>query len=64
MLTGAIRALTTLKAKYLGAVKGHLLLKKKADALSLRFRAILSKIVEVRCTRWNLISDLAPRTRS
>lgn len=32
----------------MGAVKGHALLKKKADALSLRFRAILAKIVEVR----------------
>lgn len=42
------RALTTLKAKLVGAVKGHALLKKKADALSLRFRAILAKIVEVR----------------
>lgn len=37
-----------LKAKLVGAVKGHALLKKKADALSLRFRAILSKIVEAR----------------
>lgn len=30
-----------------GAQKGHRLLKKKADALQMRFRLILSKIVEV-----------------
>lgn len=48
------RALTTLKAKLVGAVKGHALLKKKADALSLRFRAILAKIVEVRSAALHL----------
>lgn len=38
-----------MKTKLKGAVKGHSLLKKKADALTLRFRAILSKIAEVSC---------------
>eukprot|EP01137_Pigoraptor_chileana_P022289 Opistho-2@6900 len=39
-------ALTTMKNRLKAAQKGHSLLKKKADALSLRFRAILGKIVE------------------
>jgi len=39
-------ALTGMKAKLKGAVTGHSLLKKKSDALTMRFRAILSKIVE------------------
>eukprot|EP00824_Muranothrix_gubernata_P016148 TRINITY_DN335_c0_g1_i1.p1 TRINITY_DN335_c0_g1~~TRINITY_DN335_c0_g1_i1.p1 ORF type:complete len:263 (-),score=69.62 TRINITY_DN335_c0_g1_i1:35-784(-) len=38
--------LTTMKAKVNGARRGHNLLKKKSDALTLRFRAILAKIVE------------------
>lgn len=41
------RALTVMKAKLKGAITGHSLLKKKSDALSMRFRAILSKLVEV-----------------
>jgi len=39
-------ALTIMKAKLKGAVTGHSLLKKKSDALTIRFRAILSKLVE------------------
>jgi len=38
--------LTIMKAKLKGAVRGHSLLKKKSDALTLRFRSILSKIQE------------------
>jgi hypothetical protein len=41
------RALTNMKLRLKGAQKGHSLLKKKADALTLRFRAILKKIIEV-----------------
>jgi len=37
-------ALTIMKAKLKGAVRGHSLLKKKSDALTLKFRAILNKI--------------------
>lgn len=37
-----------MKARLAGAQKGHGLLKKKADALQMRFRQILSKIIEVR----------------
>jgi len=39
-------ALTQLKSKLAGAIKGHNLLKKKSDALTVRFRAILSKIID------------------
>ena len=35
------------KTKLKGAQKGHSLLKKKSDALTIRFRAILNKIIEV-----------------
>jgi V-type H+-transporting ATPase subunit D len=37
-----------MKARLAGAHKGHGLLKKKADALQMRFRMILGKIIEVR----------------
>lgn len=36
-----------MKARLAGAHKGHGLLKKKADALQMRFRLILGKIIEV-----------------
>lgn len=36
-----------MKARLAGAQKGHGLLKKKADALQMRFRMILGKIIEV-----------------
>eukprot|EP00124_Ichthyophonus_hoferi_P005494 Ihof_evm1s812 gene=Ihof_evmTU1s812 len=39
-------ALTTMKNRLKGAQKGYSLLKKKADALTLRFRMLLRKIVE------------------
>lgn len=41
------RAQTLMKVRLKGAQKGHSLLKKKADALQMRFRMILSKIIEV-----------------
>lgn len=40
--------LTIMKARLKGAEKGHSLLKKKADALTLRFRAILKRIIETK----------------
>lgn len=36
-----------MKARLKGAQKGHSLLKKKSDALTMRFRKILKKIIEV-----------------
>ena len=39
--------MTIMKARLKGAQKGHSLLKKKADALTMRFRQILKKIIEV-----------------
>lgn len=41
-----------MKARLAGAHKGHGLLKKKADALQMRFRLILGKIIEV----WSFFS--------
>lgn len=43
-------AQTLMKSRLKGAQKGHSLLKKKADALQMRFRLILSKIIEVSVT--------------
>ena len=37
-----------MKVRLKGAIKGHSLLKKKVDALKLRFHAILKKIIEVK----------------
>lgn len=37
-----------MKGRLKGAQTGHSLLKKKADALTIRFRAILKKIIDVR----------------
>jgi len=39
-------AQTLMKARLKGAQKGHSLLKKKADALNMRFRLILGKIIQ------------------
>lgn len=43
----AFSAQMLIKNRLAGAQKGHGLLKKKADALQVRFRQILSKIIEV-----------------
>lgn len=47
-----------MKSRLKGAQKGHSLLKKKADALQMRFRLILSKIIEVSVIMsWKLSSQ-------
>jgi V-type H+-transporting ATPase subunit D len=46
--------LQQMKMRLKGAQKGHSLLKKKADALTLRFRQILSKIIETK----NLVGEI------
>jgi V-type H+-transporting ATPase subunit D len=43
-----VTVLAIMKARLQGATKGHALLKKKADALSMRFRQILKKIVQAK----------------
>eukprot|EP00892_Ulva_mutabilis_P011255 jgi/Ulvmu1/8501/UM044_0035.1 len=41
-----VTVLAVMKARLIGATKGHALLKKKADALNMRFRQILKQILE------------------
>jgi hypothetical protein len=43
-------ALTVMKTRLKGAITGHSLLKKKSDALTVRFRAILKQITNVHDT--------------
>lgn len=43
-----VTVLAIMKGRLQGASKGHALLKKKADALNMRFRQILRKIVETK----------------
>lgn len=43
-----VTVLAIIKARLIGATKGHALLKKKADALNMRFRQILKKIVQTK----------------
>ena len=50
------RALTLMKARLKGAQKGHSLLKKKSDALTMRFRKILKQIIDVSVERTRKIS--------
>lgn len=52
-------AMTTMKGRLKGAQKGHSLLKKKADALQLRFRMILKKIVETKQTMGEVMKEAA-----
>eukprot|EP01025_Chloroclados_australasicus_P029668 TRINITY_DN29640_c0_g1_i3.p1 TRINITY_DN29640_c0_g1~~TRINITY_DN29640_c0_g1_i3.p1 ORF type:complete len:304 (-),score=39.42 TRINITY_DN29640_c0_g1_i3:135-1046(-) len=43
-----VTVLAVMKARLVGATKGHALLKKKADALNMRFRSILKSILEAK----------------
>lgn len=52
-------AQTQIKARLAGAVKGHSLLKKKAEALQMRFRLILAKIVETKTLMGEVMKDAA-----
>merc|ERR1712166_1203161 len=49
--------LTSLKTKRTGAKRGHQLLKSKADALQVRFRSMLSKIVAAKEAMGDVMSD-------
>lgn len=50
-------ALTLMKGRLKGAQKGHSLLKKKADALTLRFRAILKRIIETKMLMGEIMKE-------
>ncbi|KAL5103748.1 V-type proton ATPase subunit D [Taenia crassiceps] len=50
-------AQATMKAQLQGAQLGHSLLKKKSDALTIRFRSILSKIIEAKQSMGEVIRD-------
>nr|ACO14720.1 Vacuolar proton pump subunit D [Caligus clemensi] len=50
-------AQTLMKGRLKGAQKGHSLLKKKADALQLRFRSILKKIVDTKQTMGEVMKE-------
>lgn len=51
--------LATMKTRLTGASKGHALLKKKADALTMRFRQILKKIVETKTSMGDILKEAA-----
>ncbi|XP_013192304.1 V-type proton ATPase subunit D isoform X2 [Amyelois transitella] len=48
-----------IKGRLAGAVKGHGLLKKKADALQVRFRMILGKIIETKTLMGEVMKEAA-----
>ncbi|VDP10161.1 unnamed protein product [Soboliphyme baturini] len=50
-------AQAVVKARLAGAQKGHSLLKKKADALNMRFRQILGKIIENKVLMGELMKE-------
>ncbi|KAK6022555.1 V-type ATPase, D subunit [Ostertagia ostertagi] len=54
-----IRAQSVMKTRLKGAQKGHSLLKKKADALNMRFRDILKKIVENKVLMGEVMKEAA-----
>ncbi|XP_052105906.1 V-type proton ATPase subunit D-like [Mytilus californianus] len=50
-------AMAMMKVRLKGAQKGHSLLKKKADALTLRFRMILKKIIETKVLMGDVMKE-------
>uniref|UniRef100_L7M572 Putative atpase h+ transporting v1 subunit d n=1 Tax=Rhipicephalus pulchellus TaxID=72859 RepID=L7M572_RHIPC len=52
-------AMTLMRGRLKGAQKGHNLLKKKADALQMRFRTILKKIVETKSLMGEVMKEAA-----
>jgi len=52
-------ALTLMKARLKGAQKGHSLLRKKSDALTIKFRGILRKIIETKTLMGDVMKEAA-----
>ena len=52
-----VTVLAVMKVRLQGATKGHALLKKKADALTVRFRSILRQIIEAKETMGQQMRD-------
>lgn len=52
-------AQTVMRGRLRGAQKGHSLLKKKSDALTLKFRGILKKIIETKTTMGEVMREAA-----
>jgi len=50
-------AQTQMKLRLKGAQKGHSLLKKKSDALTLRFRAVLKKIIDTKVAMGDVMKE-------
>ncbi|KAG9508548.1 V-type proton ATPase subunit D, partial [Fragariocoptes setiger] len=50
-------AMTLMKLRLKGAEKGHSLLKKKADALQIKFRQILKKIIETKSVMGDIMKE-------
>ncbi|XP_021720148.1 V-type proton ATPase subunit D-like [Chenopodium quinoa] len=54
-----VTVLGVIKARLIGATRGHALLKKKSDALTVQFRAILKKIVSTKESMGDIMKDSA-----
>ncbi|KAL5239193.1 hypothetical protein ACI65C_006603 [Semiaphis heraclei] len=50
---------TMMKGRLMGAQKGHSLLKKKSDALQMRFRLILGKIIQTKTLMGEVMKEAA-----